>query len=520
MKGGIRKVIVSLLIFLVVAGICGFAGYFIYTELFGENENPAIGGDTHDQNIYEINQYNSFNTFPTLGEPKILVIPVSFDDYKVNSTEANRKKIEKTFFVEDETKEESWKVSDTSWYSVAQYYYLSSGGNLKIRGKVSDWFDVGIDSKDLLNYRTTNKDYMGSGEDGTWWLLNQATAWYKEKYDDIDTFDTDGDNFYDLIWLVYNAPHYTKENEMYSTFWAFTYTNIENFDIASKANKQPYNYCWASFDFMYEGYGRLGLDAHTYIHETGHALGLNDYYSTRVAIGGKSDSYPLGGVDMMDFNIGDHHSFSKYKMGWTSPKEVISQPGEYKIKSTSDTGEFFIVSSKFAGHPFDEYFIIEYITPTGLNYMDYTRPYKGNNLQGYSKPGIRISHIDSRGIKLVSSGKEFIMVHETNYKNIDGVIINNSTRDDLYKLDNGEYCREIVIMQKNFTDINTSVLSHNFPIGQQTDNLLFYPGEIFNLQGKYAELMPSKSNLLDNDTEFNFNIKIVSLGEEAIISVY
>ena len=74
-------------------------------------------------------------------------------------------------------------------------------------------------------------------------------------------------------------------------------------------------------------------------------------------------------------------------------------------------------------------------------------------------------------------------------------------------------------MQKNFTDIDTSVLSHNFPIGQQTDNLLFYPGEEFNLFGKYAELMPSKSNILDKGTEFNFNIRVISLGEEAVISV-
>ena len=519
MKGGIKKGIVSLLTFLVVAGVIGFAGYFIYTELSGKNENPAIGGEAHNQNIYEINQYNSFNTFPTLGDPKILVIPVSFNDYKENSTEENREKLEKVFFVEDETKEESWEASNTSWYSVAQYYYLSSGGNLKIKGKVADWFEVGIDSTDLINYRTTNSDYISSGEDGTWWLLNQATNWYKQNYNDIDSFDTDGDNFYDLIWLVYNAPHYTNDNDMLSTFWAFTYTNVENYEIASKANKQAYNYCWASYDFMFEGYGKLGLDSHTYVHETGHALGLNDYYSTRTAIGGKSDSYPLGGVDMMDFNIGDHHSFSKYKLGWTSPKEVISQPGEYRIKSTSDTGEFFVISKDFAGHPFDEYFIIEYITPTGLNYMDYRNPYKGNNLQGYSKPGIRISHVDSRGVRLVNTGKDYVMSHETNYRFIDGVIINNSTRDELYRLDNGEYCRELVIMQKNFTDFNTSVLSHNFPIGQQTDNLLFYPGEEFNLFGKYAELMPSKSNILDKGTEFNFNIKVISLGEEAVISV-
>lgn len=522
MRGSIRRGIISLLIFAIVAGIFGVAGYLIYDKYFNDNSNPTIGGKPHDQTIYNINLDNSLNTFPSKGNPKILVIPVSFTDYKQNSTKANLEKIEKTFFVEDETKEESWQVSDTSWYSLAQYYYLSSGGNLKISGKVSDWFDVGITTSELIQHRTTNLDYMSSGEDGTWWLLNEAVNWYKTKYNDIDSFDTDGDNFYDLIWLVYNAPHYNDDNNLLSTFWAFTYYQIENYTIASKANKQPYVYCFASYDFMFEGYGKIGLDAHTYIHETGHALGLNDYYSTRVDRNGNPDCYPLGGVDMMDFNIGDHHSFSKYKLGWTSPKEVISQPGEYKLKSTSDSGEFFIVSNNFAGHPFDEYFIVEYITPTGLNHADYAKPYAGNNLRGFSKPGIRISHVDSRGVRVVNSGNDYSFVHETNYNLIDGVIISNSTRDNLYKLDTGRYCKEVVIMQKSFTMYNTSVLSSNFPIGNIVDELLFYPNEEFTLIGnsKYRELMPSKSNILDKGTEFNFSIKIVSLGDEAVISVY
>jgi hypothetical protein len=69
---------------------------------------------------------------------------------------------------------------------------------------------------------------------------------------------------------------------------------------------------------------------------------------------------------------------------------------------------------------------------------------------------------------------------------------------------------------------NTSVLSSNFPIGNIVEELLFYPNEEFTLVGnsKYRELMPSKSNILDKGTEFNFSIKVVSLGDEAVISVY
>ena len=141
-----RKFIVTILILFVVAGVCGFAGYFIYTNYYGNN-TPVIGGEPHDQTLYKINYKNGFNTLPTKGDVKILVIPVSFTDYEVHSTEANRKKIERTFFVEDENNEESYKTSNTSWYSVAQYYYLSSGGNVKIKGKVADWYNTGITTK-------------------------------------------------------------------------------------------------------------------------------------------------------------------------------------------------------------------------------------------------------------------------------------------------------------------------------------------------------------------------------------
>ena len=147
MSDKFRKFLVTFLVIAVVVGVSAFAGYFIYDFVFGGSSYPSIGGNPHNQNIYEINKYNGFNTFPTKGEPRILVIPVSFDDYKENSTQSNLDKIERVFFVEDDTKDENFEKSNTSWYSVAQYYYLSSGKNLKIKGKVTDWFSPGITTR-------------------------------------------------------------------------------------------------------------------------------------------------------------------------------------------------------------------------------------------------------------------------------------------------------------------------------------------------------------------------------------
>ena len=194
-----KKAIIALFIMAIIFGVAFGATYF-FTDIFKDNgrQDPVIGGESHTQNIYEMNRTNSMNTMKTIGEPNILVIPVSFTDYSVYSTASNREKIRKSFFVDNPNNEDSYKTSDTSWYSVAQYYYLSSGGKLKIKGTVTDWFDVGIRTDQLIDHRTTNPDYKYSGENGTWWLLNEAVKWYKNSTkSNLEEFDTDDDNYYD-----------------------------------------------------------------------------------------------------------------------------------------------------------------------------------------------------------------------------------------------------------------------------------------------------------------------------------
>ena len=79
--------------------------------------------------------------------------------------------------------------------------------------------------------------------------------------------------------------------------------------------------------------------AATVIHETGHVLGLPDYYSASTQTGGASWPSGIMGSDMMMDNVGDHNGFSKWLLGWLDEEEgtraeassagiVVSRGGE------------------------------------------------------------------------------------------------------------------------------------------------------------------------------------------------
>lgn len=489
----------AFLLFVVTVSIVGVVFYLNFKPY----NDPSIDKDGHDKTIYKINQqgYGNLHTLDTKGEQNILVIPVSFLDYEEKSTEENRKKIETSFF---------GQTTDTSWESVSSYYNKSSGGKLNLKGKVTDWFNVGINSYELVEKTTTNPEYKYSGEAGTWWLLDEAIEWFESNYDNISSFDNDNDGFYDLVWLVYNVP-YSVDVSSSDPYWAFTFWNVENYGTGTARNPSPYLYCWASIDFIFDGYGKRGIDSHTYIHETGHALGLNDYYST------DGSDFPFGCIDMMDFNIGDHCSYSKFLMGWIGPKYVVNEPGTYNLKSAANTGDFLIITDNFNNTPFDEYFVVEYITPTGLNYKDYNSAYPGNNLIGYKKPGIRISHVDARATTLLFTGKN---TFTDDFSLMTHLALNNTnTNDDFKDSKTGVYFKENTIMQKDYTSYNSSVLGTKY--NPLLASPLFFESDVFSLENgsKYTNLMPSKSNKLNDGSYFNYKIEITSLSEEATITI-
>ncbi len=484
------------------------------------------GEDAIDFTYHDFNQkaYRSHST-PSLGDVNILVLPVTIKGFEDKATDENLARIDECF------------NSDSlfEFESVSSYYKKSSYGKLNLNFIIPDrWYDSNLTPKELqeMAYR----DDLGVSR-----LSIQAFDWYKETYPDADLskFDSDNDGCVDGIWMIYSAPVMPNKADYYERqypgidiygFWAYTLSNyLINDKDHNVDSPVPKMVSWAGLDFMDE-FGNGNVDAHTYIHETGHLLGLNDYYSTLSPY-----DTPLGCIDMMDNNIGDHCAFSKFSLGWVKPI-VVKEEKKITLPSFGKSGDFILLTNdNFNGTPFDEYFTIEYVTPDNLNEGDYLSPYAGNGLQGYSKPGVRISHIDNRAInKSASFESDFNQFYDDPISNTAHMgytkflddsntktalyqnrIIQKNIAQSLCKVSDGERAYYNAITYRDRGNGEKARLI-------SPDDALFFEGDSFDLsQGSpYCELMPSGSDLLDKyfaskDEKdiFDFKIEIGKIDE-------
>ena len=404
-----------------------------YVEL--QEEDDGTAGYRIDQ--YDVKRSQDYVNVRSNGEQKILVIPCAFNDYPSTSMEKSEAEIindiETLFFKE---------ASDTIyWESVSSYYEKASYGNLKITGMVTSFFDIGKSVEEVAS--------LTRYSDPTYYVLRKAIEWAKVQYGEetIKQFDNDKDGYIDGVWLIYSSKYYatntvnsfikTPSKSAQDILWAYTYWDYEY--IPNVDSPVANCYAWGSYYFMYDGTSN-GVDAHTFIHETGHMLGLEDYYDydsttlTRLS--------PTGSLDMMDNNIGDHCVFSKYLLGWVKPK-LITSKGEYVLESFTETGQCLLIPSSeknFSYSPYDEYLLIEFYTPTGLNDLDSKNKYCGSYPKMFSTEGIRIYHVDNRLAYVDMKNKKFYytnifddskVTNQTYYSNLSSNTSSRSIEDDI-----------------------------------------------------------------------------------------
>ncbi len=493
-----------------VALLCGCSLHQIVSS--SSEESSSIEGEKSvPVTIRDVGLASGDHYLPSIGEAKLLVIPVTLTDFAFNATEENRESIEKAFFGSSE---------ETSWESVSSFYEKSSYGKSHLSGEVSSWFPCGYSSSEVASFT----DDSSPDFDPTWKIAKEAVEWYKKTYEtDCKDLDSDDDGFIDGLCLIYSAPNYKKKSTLSkSLYWGFTYSLYDT-DEGDIESPLPYRYMWASYDFAYAGYGNDGVDAHTYIHETGHLYGLTDYYVSSVNKNTERNYSPMGGVDMMDCNIIDHNVFSKMLLGWCSP-QIAHSSGSFSLKPYEEGGDCLLVPTDKGWNSaiFDEYMLIEFYTPTGLNEKDSDSPYPGNarRVQGYSKPGIRIYHVDARLAALANSTNPFYTDYIYQNSNVSTYLAHNNSSG--YNIIDPEY-RLIQLMdcteKRNFDmDYNRKDSSSKFALkAYADDSSLFYEGDAFSFSA-YKTSFPNvryrNKASMNNGYTFSKTIEIASLSND------
>ena len=440
--------------------------------------------------------YNHYGTpiLDSLGNQKILVLPIIIKGYENNATDQVLNDLNLAFF---------GKSEEVEYESVSSFYHKSSYGKLSISGKVSKWYNPNVTSEELKSHASSTYD-----DGGLFWLIDNALTWYQNEYNDIDDFDQNKDGYIDSIYLIYSAPNYYLDNSLSSFYWSFTYSHMENKDKKSD-EKMGMRYSWSSYDAMYQGYGKDKIDAHTYIHEVGHLLGLSDYYDT-----GNSNVSPMGKVDMMDYDIGDHSSYSKFALGWITPY-IIDKPGTITLKSSTYCGDFLIFKTEANNNtPFDEYIMMEFITPTGLNEKDYLNGYKKywdeTPIKGYDDVGVRITYIDSRSVNI---NNEFT----DNLDEMIGVKFSNTPRGNVegFLSIEGQFYLLSTMIPKDCKYGNNGLSGASF---KAESKHLFKKGDQFDLRhdSQYRDMTPHRSNEYDKDKAgfFKYIVTIKDMNKE------
>ena len=393
---------------------------------------------------------------PASGEAKVIVFVVDFPD-KLITDDAK--------VLSDTNLAFNGNSEDLVYESLNSYYLKSSYNKLNLS---ADIFGVYTAKNNSTYYETLNTQFYATDPQTGEYLYPDATHPDSDlifeiltQYDsqiNYSDYDANNDGYIDGVYVIYN--HEISYESGSDLWWAYQYYYYyeDSFDGVA-----PNYYVWSGLDFFYEG--EEPLNARTIIHETGHMLGLEDYYDYY-----PDDFYNSGGLGtfMMDYNVGDHDAFSKLLLGWINPI-IIETSATVDILPLASSGDVLLIIDEWKGTIFDEYLLVIYYTPEMLNELD--KSYI------FTEPGILVFHVSAA----IDNGYNTDSYYYS--------IFNNNNTDSVNKL--------LKIIE---ADMGNDI--EKYAIAEDTD--LFQVGDIFNYN------IHSDYSWYDGNN-MNFFIEVVSL---------
>ena len=463
---------------------------------------------------YQTNNIYLADNCPNVGNPKLLIIPIWFNDSSdfIADKDNVRNDIEKAYLGTN---------TETGWRSVRTYYQELSNNTVNLTGTVTDWYET---NKSYKTYVTDDDTSVTTS------LVNSATNWYftNNTSDSRLNYDTNNDGYLDGVILIYAAPDYgALDNDNYDNLWAYCYwTNNKS----STSKPTPCTFFWASYDFMYgsNASSRTGkssyasgntshclIDTHTFIHEMGHVFGLDDYYDYSYQYN------PAGGFSMQDYNVGSHDPYSVMALGWANPY-IPTESCELTINTFQESKDLILLTPSWnnVDSPFDEYLLLELYSPTGLNEFDSTYSYH-SNIEGPNKVGIRLWHIDAR------------LIYYTDYSSLTnlkgfttdptkGLCVHHAVGNTYYGESGQGYLSPLAQIKSSYANQNLLQLIRNDvnetykPTSSLSNSSLFYAGDTFSLDA-YATQFANGTKLNSNEElGWSFTVKSIENNQATI----
>lgn len=288
---------------------------------------------------------------PTTGTVRVLALLISFNDYPGVT--------DPSYFA---SRLFGDGVGGPPYDSLRNFYRRSSYDQLEIVGDVLGWYQAPYARSTVTETSTGRMN-----------LIKEALNHYEAQGHDFAQYDNDGDGTIDYFCVFWTGPH-----GEWASFWWGYYTWFS--DSAYRLDgKRLTNYSW---QWELYNYPNGTFSPSTIIHETGHALGVPDYYDYDDAVGPRGG---VGNLDIMD-STGDHNCFSKFMLDWITPTVISGGTAAVTLRASGLYPDALIfMPGAVPGRIFDEFFMVQ------------NRMRSGNDTNLFTgADGLLVWHVDAR----------------------------------------------------------------------------------------------------------------------------
>jgi len=291
---------------------------------------------------------------PSIGSPRVFALLIDFSNHESHTSTAV---VDGKLFGEG-------TASSFPYNSLRDFYRRSSYGLLELQGATLGWYTTPY-SRGQIEETTTGREA----------LIREAIDHFDSQGHDFSQYDASGDGEIDYFLVIWAGP-----TQDWADFWWGYLTRFTNKSYTVDGlTLGRYSWQWESTDAR-------PFDPLVTIHETGHALGLPDYYDYDDDVGPMGG---VGGLDMMDGNQADHNAFSKWMLGWLTPERYNEETNIVSLRPQSEYPDAAVLMhGDPPSDPYTEYFVVEHRRRTA-------------NDDNLPTDGLLIWHVDAR---LGSSG--------------------------------------------------------------------------------------------------------------------